>query len=118
MAKTNDHLLLDERLCLRYSAEPVEYSYRPSVDVFFHGIARHWPRKAIGVLLTGMGRDGAQGLLAMRKSGKLTIAQNQASSAVYGMPRAAAEIQAAEKILALEDIGPALAQHTIAKTQP
>lgn len=115
MAKTNDHLLLDERQCFRYSAEPIDYSYRPSVDVFFHSIARHWRRKAIGVLLTGMGRDGAQGLLAMRKAEKLTIAQNQASSAVYGMPRAAAEIQAAEKILSLEDIGLALVQHTSAK---
>ena len=115
MAKTNDHLLLDERQHLRYSAEPVDYSYRPSVDVFFHGIARHWQRKAIGVLLTGMGRDGAQGLLAMRKAGKLTIAQDQASSAVYGMPRAAADIKAAEKILSLENIGLALAQYTAAR---
>ena len=117
MAKTNDHLLLDARLNLRYSADPIEYAYRPSVDVFFHGIARHWPRQAIGVLLTGMGRDGAQGLLAMRKAGKLTIAQNQASSAVYGMPRAAAQLQAADKILALEDIAQALAQHTSARLQ-
>lgn len=116
MAKTNDHLLLDERQCFRYSAEPIDYSYRPSVDVFFHGIARHWQRKAIGVLLTGMGRDGAEGLLAMRNAGKLTIAQDQASSAVYGMPRAAAEIKAAEKILSLDDIGRALIQHTGAKT--
>ena len=115
MAKTNDHLLLNERQRLCYSPEPIDYSYRPSVDVFFHGIARHWQRKAIGVLLTGMGRDGAQGLLAMRKAGKLTIAQNQASSAVYGMPRAAAEIKAAEKILSLEDIGQALVQHTAAR---
>ena len=117
MAKTNDHLLLDERQCFRYSAEPINYSYRPSVDVFFHGIARHWQRKAIGVLLTGMGRDGAEGLLAMRQAGKLTIAQDQASSAVYGMPRAAAEIKAAEKILSLEDIGRALIQHTGARVQ-
>ena len=115
MAKTNDHLLLNERQCFSYSPEPVDYSYRPSVDVFFHGIARYWRRKAIGVLLTGMGRDGAQGLLAMRKAGKLTIAQNQASSAVYGMPRAAADIHAAEKILSLEDIGLTLAQHTSPK---
>lgn len=115
MAKTNDHLRLDERQRLCYSAEPIDYAYRPSVDVFFHGIAHHWQRKAIGVLLTGMGRDGAQGLLAMRKAGKLTIAQDQASSAVYGMPRAAAEIQAADKILSLEDIAQALTQHTGAK---
>lgn len=116
MAKTNDHLLLDERQRLQYNAEPIDYSYRPSVDVFFHGIARHWQRKAIGVLLTGMGRDGAQGLLAMRKAGKLTIAQDQASSAVYGMPRAAADLHAAEKILSLDDIGLVLTQHAGART--
>ena len=111
IAKTNDHLLLDERQCFRYSPNPIDYSYRPSVDVFFHGIARYWQRQAIGVLLTGMGRDGAEGLLAMRKAKKLTIAQDQASRAVYGMPRAAADIQAAEKILSLEAIGQALIQH-------
>lgn len=115
MAKTNDHLLLDERQRLSYSADPIDYAYRPSVDVFFHGIARHWQRKAIGVLLTGMGRDGAQGLLAMRQAGKLTMAQDEASSAVYGMPRAAAEINAAEQILSLEKIGLALIQHTGAR---
>lgn len=117
MAKTNDHLLLDERQRLRYSAEPLDYSYRPSVDVFFHGIARHWRRKAIGVLLTGMGRDGAQGLLAMRQAGHLTIAQDQASSAVYGMPHAAAEIHAAEQILSLEEIGLTLTKHTGPRTR-
>lgn len=111
MAKTNDHLLLDERQRLSYSADPINYAYRPSIDVFFHGVARHWKRKAIGVLLTGMGRDGAQGLLAMRQAGKLTMAQDEASSAVYGMPRAAAEINAAEQILSLEEIGLALIQH-------
>ena len=112
MAKTNDHLLLDKHQRLRYSPEPIDYAYRPSVDVFFHGVARHWRRKAIGVLLTGMGRDGAQGLLAMRQAGQLTIAQDQASSAVYGMPHAAAQIQAAQQILSLQDMGQALMAHT------
>ena len=63
-----------------------------------------------------MGRDGALGLLAMRQAGKLTIAQDQASSAVYGMPHAAAEIKAAEQILSLEEIGLALIQHTGGRT--
>lgn len=117
MAKTNDHLLLDPCQRLRYSTEPIDYSYRPSVDVFFHGIARHWKRKAVGVLLTGMGRDGAQGLLAMRQAGKSTIAQDQASSAVYGMPHAAAEIHAAQQILSLEEIGLALTQHAGARVR-
>jgi two-component system response regulator WspF len=108
VARTNDHLLLSARHTLRYSPHPLDYAYRPSVDVFFQGVAAHWEREATGVLLTGMGRDGAAGLLAMRHAGKLTIAQDQASSAVYGMPRAAADLDAAQRILSLENIAPAL----------
>ena len=107
IAKTNDHLLLDRTCHLRYSAKPLEYPYRPSVNVFFQSVAQHWPGEAIGVLLTGMGRDGADGLLAMKQAGKLTIAQDH-DSAVYGMPRAAAEIDAASLILPVERIGAAL----------
>jgi two-component system, chemotaxis family, response regulator WspF len=108
MAKTNDHLLIDARGRLSYHAEPADYAYRPSVSVFFHCVARHWTREATGIVLTGMGRDGADGLLAMRHAGQLTITQDRASSAVYGMPRAAAEMDAADMILPLEEIGPAL----------
>jgi two-component system response regulator WspF len=108
VAKTNDHLLLDARLRLRYDHNPRDYAYRPSIDVFFHCIAQHWTGDATGVLLTGMGRDGAKGLLALRRAGHTTIAQDQASSAVYGMPRAAAELAAAQHILPLANIGPAL----------
>ncbi len=108
IARTNDHLSLDAQLRLRYCAEPRDYAYRPSIDVFFHAVARHWRGQALGVLLTGMGRDGADGLLAMRRAGKATYAQDQASSAVYGMPRAAAELGAAENILPLDRMGAAL----------
>jgi len=108
IAKSNDHLKLDQNLRLRYDSHPKDYAYRPSVDVFFHCVAQHWKGEAIGVLLTGMGRDGAEGLLAMRKAGQSTIAQDQASSAVYGMPRAAAELDAAQMILPLSKIGPIL----------
>ena len=108
IAKTNDHLVMDHRHRLHYNAEPREYAYRPSVDVFFHCVARHWEGDATGVLLTGMGRDGAEGLLALRQAGKTTIAQDQASSAVYGMPRAAAELNAAQQILPIEHISRAL----------
>jgi two-component system response regulator WspF len=108
IAKSNDHLTLDQNLRLRYDSHPKDYAYRPSVDVFFHCVAQHWKGEAIGVLLTGMGRDGAEGLLAMRRAGQTTIAQDQASSAVYGMPRAAAELDAAQMILPLARIGPIL----------
>jgi len=108
IAKSNDHLTLDQNHRLRYDANPRDYAYRPSVDVFFHCVAQHWKGEAIGVLLTGMGRDGAEGLLAMRRAGHTTIAQDQASSAVYGMPRAAAELDAAQMILPLAKIGAVL----------
>ena len=108
VAKSNDHLVLDEKLQLGYDANPKEYAYRPSVDVFFHCVAQHWRGEAVGILLTGMGRDGAEGLLAMRRAGKATIAQDQASCAVYGMPRAAVELDAAQTILPLDKIGPYL----------
>jgi two-component system response regulator WspF len=108
IAKSNDHLTLDQNLRLRYDANPKDYAYRPSVDVFFHCVAQHWKGDTIGLLLTGMGRDGAEGLLAMRRAGQTTIAQDQASSAVYGMPRAAAELDAAQMILPLSKIGPVL----------
>jgi two-component system response regulator WspF len=108
VARTNDHLKLSARHRLHYDAQPLDYAYRPSVDVFFRCVAAHWEREATGVLLTGMGRDGASGLLAMRQAGKATIAQDQASCTVYGMPRAAAELDAAERILSLENIAAAL----------
>jgi two-component system response regulator WspF len=104
IARTNDHLTLSARHRLHYAQEPRDYPYRPSVDVFFDCVARHWQGEATGILLTGMGRDGAHGLLAMRAAGKSTIAQDQASSAVYGMPRAAADIDAAQQILSLDQI--------------
>jgi two-component system response regulator WspF len=108
VAGSNDHLVLDPRHRLRYEENPRDYAYRPSVDVFFQSVARHWEGDATGILLTGMGRDGANGLLAMRQAGKITIAQDQLSSVVYGMPRAAAEIDAAQHILSLDQIGPSI----------
>ena len=104
VARTNDHLVLSARHRLHYDENPRDYAYRPSVDVFFGGVAQHWSADATGVLLTGMGRDGANGLLAMRQAGQFTIAQDQASSAVYGMPRAAADLEAAQQILHLDHI--------------
>jgi two-component system response regulator WspF len=108
VAATEGHLRLGPDGRLRYSDLPREEVYRPSIDVFFHSVAQHWERPATGVLLTGMGRDGAAGLLALRHAGKATIAQDEATSAVYGMPRAAADLGAAQKILPLDNIGAVL----------
>lgn len=107
VALGDDHLLLDERGRFAYTAEPVDYPYRPSVDVFFTQLASHPLRasQALGILLTGMGRDGASGLYALRQSGCPTLAQDEASCAVYGMPAAAVRMGAAERILSPVQIG-------------
>ncbi|MDF3837475.1 chemotaxis response regulator protein-glutamate methylesterase [Cupriavidus basilensis] len=104
LAGTNDHLRMVSAARMIYTEEPSDYLYRPSIDVFFESVAQHWRGDAVGVLLTGMGRDGALGLKAMRERGYLTIAQDQATSAVYGMPKAAAAIGAAREILPLQQI--------------
>lgn len=106
VAGTGDHLTLTDADRLGYTAEPRDYPYRPSIDVFFCSVSQHWPGLATGVLLTGMGRDGAIGLKAMRDRGSHTIAQDQATSAVYGMPKAAAALGAAVEVLPLRRIGP------------
>ncbi|WP_263225909.1 chemotaxis response regulator protein-glutamate methylesterase [Pseudomonas alabamensis] len=104
LAGTNHHLRLLSSGILAYTADPVDEIYRPSIEVFFDSVARFWTGDAVGVLLTGMGRDGAQGLKAMRQHDFLTIAQDQHSSAVYGMPKAAAAIDAAVEIRPLDGI--------------
>lgn len=110
LAAKNDHLVLTAEHRLRYTAHPEQCFYRPSVDEFFDSVARHWRGRALGAILTGMGRDGARGLKAMRDAGFHTIAQDQATCAVYGMPKAAAQAGAAVDVLPLEQVGPALAR--------
>ncbi|MDH4557851.1 chemotaxis response regulator protein-glutamate methylesterase [Pseudomonas sp. BN417] len=92
----------------RLSEAPPVNGHRPAVDVMFNSAARCAGRNLIAALLTGMGKDGARGLLEIRESGGYTVAQDEASCVVYGMPREAAEIGAAEAVLPLEEIGPAL----------
>ena len=104
LAATGDHLALKDRTHLGYTPLPREYVHRPSVNVFFESVVTHWPHNAIGVLLTGMGRDGARGLKAMRDAGYHTIAQSEASCAVFGMPKAAIALEAAVEILAVEQM--------------
>ncbi len=83
---------------------PLVTGHKPSVDVLFHSVAEACGGKAVGVILTGMGRDGADGLLAMRKSGAATIGEDEASCVVYGMPKAAKELGGVEKELPLSRI--------------
>ena len=109
MAGESRHLVFAAPMRLGYQAEPVDTFFHPSIDVLFKSADRFWEGDITAVLLTGMGRDGAEGLLALRRNGHHTITQDAASSAVYGMPKAAADLRAATEILALERIGPRLA---------
>ncbi len=109
LAGTGDHLILNAEGRFSYTPEPKSIPYRPSVDVFFSSVADVWPRPGIAVILTGMGRDGAEGLAKLRRRRWHTIAQDQATCVVWGMPRAAAEIGAAELVLPLPHIAETVA---------
>lgn len=118
IAPGDQHLLV-ERDGARYrcrlsNAEPRGH-HRPSVDVLFESVAQHVGGNAIGVILTGMGADGAKGLRQMRDVGAHTIAQDERSSVVWGMPGAAVQAGAAAQVLPLQEIGPTLAKPSEAK---
>jgi two-component system chemotaxis response regulator CheB len=99
------------RRCRLQTAMPVN-GHRPSVDVLFESAARANGANAVGVILTGMGRDGAAGLLAMRRAGAHTIGQNEASCVVYGMPKVAFESGAVERQMPLQDINASIRKLT------
>ncbi|HLY08998.1 MAG TPA: chemotaxis-specific protein-glutamate methyltransferase CheB [Planctomycetota bacterium] len=107
MAPPDRHLVLRQGT-LRLTSDPERHSCRPSVDVLFESLALESAPDCAAFLLTGMGRDGAQGLLAIRQRGGTTVAQDEASCVVYGMPREAALLGAAERVLPLQQIAPAL----------
>jgi two-component system response regulator WspF len=113
LAGSNDHLILRRDCCVAYTPHPIDYPYRPSIDVFFSSLAAAWSRPGLAVLLTGMGSDGARGLLQLRQAGWHTITQDQASSVVYGMPKAAAELRAASQILPLAQIPDTILDRTL-----
>jgi two-component system chemotaxis response regulator CheB len=102
------HLVVREGR-LRLTCDSERHSCRPSVDVLFESIATEYGAAAAACLLTGMGKDGALGLLSIRAAGGMTIAQDEPTSVVYGMPREAAMLGAARQILSLGEIGPRLA---------
>ncbi len=111
IAPGNRHLLL-KRSGARYYVEikdgPLVSRHRPSVDVLFRSAARYSGRNAIGVIMTGMGDDGARGLLELREAGAVTLAQDEASCVVFGMPKEAIRLGAAGSVLPLGEIAPAV----------
>jgi two-component system, chemotaxis family, protein-glutamate methylesterase/glutaminase len=107
MAPPGWHLIVSSEFP-RLTTGPERNSCRPSIDVLFESVARVYGSHAAACLLTGMGADGATGLLSVRRSGGLTIAQHEASSVVFGMPRAAIERGAAEMILPLAEFAQTL----------
>lgn len=99
---------------LQLTNEPERHSCRPSVDVLFESLARELGSRCIACLLTGMGKDGAQGLLLARQAGAMTLAQDEASSVVFGMPGEAIRLGAALRVLSIEEIAPTLVALTSA----
>ncbi|WP_287189500.1 chemotaxis response regulator protein-glutamate methylesterase [Paraburkholderia sp.] len=107
IAPGHAHLLLARsgaNYIAHLSEEPPVNRHRPSVDVLFRSAAQHAGKNALGVILTGMGRDGAAGLLDMKKAGAYTLAQDEASCIVFGMPREAIALGAADEIASLSDM--------------
>lgn len=102
------HLEIDKRRKFVYSDAPAFQSHRPSVTVTFQSVAQSYGKDAIAVLLTGMGRDGADGMSAIAQAGGETVAQNEETCVVFGMPREAIALGAARHVLALEEISPFL----------
>ncbi|MDH5559498.1 MAG: chemotaxis response regulator protein-glutamate methylesterase [Deltaproteobacteria bacterium] len=107
IAPGDNHMLLKKQgsqYFVEVKKGPLVNRHRPSVDVIFHSAAECAGKNAIGVILTGMGADGAKGMLEMRNSGALTIAQDEASCVVYGMPKEAVENGGAGKVVSLDKI--------------
>lgn len=111
IAPGNKHMSVTRNGAMYYveitDGPPVNF-VRPSVDVLFRSVARYAGKNAIGVILTGMGEDGARGLLEMKTAGAFTIAQDEASSIVFGMPRKAIEMDAVDRIAPLDSIPEAI----------
>ncbi|MBN2028037.1 MAG: chemotaxis response regulator protein-glutamate methylesterase [Actinobacteria bacterium] len=105
----NKHMVLRKsgaRYFVRIKEGPVVHHQRPSVDVLFNSVAKHAGKNAVGVILTGMGADGASGMRAMKDAGAVTLAQDEKSCVVFGMPRAAIEEGGVMHVSPLQDIAP------------
>ncbi|HEY9659257.1 MAG TPA: chemotaxis-specific protein-glutamate methyltransferase CheB [Allocoleopsis sp.] len=104
------HMQVDSQGRISFSNSPPVAGHCPSVTVLFQAVAAYYRQSAIGILLTGMGRDGAEGLLDIANAGGITIAQNEQSCIVFGMPREAIALGAVQHVLGLDDIVPTLMQ--------
>lgn len=104
VANGRDHLVLTASGRVQYQVEPRQAPYRPAIDLLFQTVARHARGFVAGVLLTGMGRDGASGLQTLRLAGALTIVQDRETSAIYGMPKAAIALDMHHIVLPLGEI--------------
>lgn len=98
------HMVIGDNGCIRICSEPYDTLHRPSVDVTFDSLATTFGRRTIGVLMTGMGKDGAQGLLRLKERGALTIAESEQSAIIYGMPKEAVLLGAASQVCTLDEI--------------
>ncbi|WP_277816385.1 protein-glutamate methylesterase/protein-glutamine glutaminase [Neptunicella marina] len=96
---------------IRLNNGPLVSCHKPSVDVMFDSLADNVGKNALGILLTGMGKDGAQGLFNMRKAGAVTMAQDEQSCVVYGMPKEAVNMGAVQQVLSLDAIAPAITDY-------
>jgi two-component system, chemotaxis family, protein-glutamate methylesterase/glutaminase len=113
IAPGNRHMLLDRTggsYAVRIRDGVPVYYQRPSVDVLFHSVAKRAGGNAVGVILTGMGADGARGLLAMRESGARTLAQDERSCIVFGMPKEAIRLGAADRVVPLSEMAEAIVE--------
>ena len=114
VAPGNYHMRLvrsGARYTVHINQDPPVNRHRPSVDVMFDSVARYAGGNAVGVILTGMGGDGAKGLLAMKQAGSSTIAQDEASCVVFGMPKEAIKLGGVDNVLPLHDIAGAILAH-------
>ena len=114
VAPGNYHMTLvrnGARYSVHIDQNPPVNRHRPSVDVMFDSVARYAGGNSVGVILTGMGGDGAKGMLAMKQAGAHTIAQDEASCVVFGMPKEAIKLGGVDKILPLADIPGAVLTH-------
>jgi len=121
VAKGNHHLVVRrdaDGLVVRVTGGELVARHRPSADVLFHSVAEAAGAAALGVILTGMGCDGAEGLLAMRERGAWTIAQDEASCVVFGMPREAIARRAAREVVPLGRIGATLLERARREERP